>query len=194
MSGEKFLETPEKEIELFLKEVEGVKKIEGGKDREFIISEKAPLLPDERKEWKVFITKFMRDTLSSFEIHLTTEYVEGRKKGVSPYVTERLRRGDFAVEEKLDLHGMRRVEARNEVKRFIIKSVREGKRCLLIVHGRGKRSKGGIAVLKSSLVRWLDAASGLGKYILAFTTARPCDGGTGAVYVLLGKTQWFRGY
>jgi len=98
----------------------------------------------------------------------------------------RLKAGDFAVADHLDLHGLRREPARDAVEQFIARSRAAGKRCVLIVHGKGLNSKDHIPVLKLHLQGWLSRGR-IGRNILAFSTARPHDGGTGAVYVLLRR-------
>ncbi len=121
-----------------------------------------------------------------FDISDTVEYVEGVANGVGRRLLKRLRQGDFAQQGHLDLHGLTRDEARIAVDRFLSESRVGRKRCVLIIHGRGLNSPGRVPVLKNALVMWL-TRSGLAKHILAFATARPVDGGAGALYVLLRK-------
>ena len=187
MTGKKAYEASEEEQELFLQEVKDARKIDRDVLGMLFDRDVMPVLPDERKEWEKFVRALMKGTLKDFDISLGTEYVEGRKRGVGPTVMDRLRKGEIAVEGSVDLHGLNRREARQKVASFIAESRSAGRRCVLIVHGRGKRSREGIPVLKLSLVSWLEAASGIGRHILAFVTARPCDGGPGAVYVLLDR-------
>jgi len=98
----------------------------------------------------------------------------------------RLRHGEYAVQGHLDLHGMLKDEAKAAVERFLRDARTAGKRCVLLVHGRGLHSKDQLPVLKEALKRWLGTAR-FGKHVLAFATARPQDGGAGALYVLLRK-------
>ena len=93
---------------------------------------------------------------------------------------------DAHVSAHLDLHGKTRTEARALVEQFIGTARTDGKRCVLIVHGRGLHSKDHIPVLKEALALWLTRGR-ISRSVLAFCTARPCDGGLGAVYVLLRK-------
>ncbi len=86
----------------------------------------------------------------------------------------------------IDLHGLTRQEARELLPRFISRSRAQRRRCVLIVHGRGLNSKDQIPVLKESLKVWLSRGT-LSRSVLAFCTARPNDGGAGAVYALLRK-------
>src|SRR5437879_564963 len=123
-----------------------------------------------------------------FDISDTREYVEGAIIGLDPRVLRRLRRGDFAWQDHLDLHGMTSATARVAVDRFLAESVALGHRCVLIVHGRGRNSKDQTPVLKERLKSWL-ARGRAARIVLGFTTARPCDGGAGALYVLLRRDR-----
>jgi DNA-nicking Smr family endonuclease len=123
-----------------------------------------------------------------FDVSDTREYVEGAIVGLDPRILRRLRRGDFAWQAHLDLHGMTQAQARSAVDEFLRVSVRAGLRCVLVVHGRGHNSKDQTPVLKERLKTWL-ARGGAAHVVLAFTTARPCDGGAGALYVLLRRDR-----
>jgi DNA-nicking Smr family endonuclease len=123
-----------------------------------------------------------------FDITDTREYIEGAVVGLDPRLLRRLRRGDFAWQAHLDLHGMTAQEARPEVDRFLAEAVRLGHRCVLVVHGRGRNSKDQTPVLKERLKTWL-ARGASARIVLAFATARPCDGGAGALYVLLRRDR-----
>jgi len=126
-----------------------------------------------------------------FDISDSTEYVEGAVVGFDPRVLRRLRRGEFAYQAMIDLHGMSAATARVEVERFITRSLAVGHREVLIVHGRGRNSKDNVPVLKERLKSWL-ARGRIGRGILAFTSARPAAGGTGALYVLLRRRRGAR--
>lgn len=121
-----------------------------------------------------------------FDISSSDEMIEGCIEGLDRRILQKLRRGDYAFRSYLDLHGMNRDQAREEVDRFILESHTEGRRCVLIVHGRGLRSRDNIPVLKIALEAWLQRGR-IARRVLAFCTARPTDGGAGAVYVLLRR-------
>lgn len=123
-----------------------------------------------------------------FEIPDTREYVEGYVIGLDVRVLRRLRKGDYAWQAWVDLHGMTAATARDEVERFILGAVRDGHRCVLVVHGRGHNSKDQIPVLKEGVKSWL-ARGRIGRHVLAFTSARAVDGGAGALYVLLRRDR-----
>lgn len=121
-----------------------------------------------------------------FDISDTDEFIEGHAQGLDHGVVRKLRRGDFAVQAHLDLHGLLKDQAKAELETFVTQARLSGKRCVLVVHGRGLHSKDNVPVLKEALKRWM-ATGRFGRHVLAFATARPHDGGAGAVYVLLRK-------
>lgn len=124
----------------------------------------------------------------SFDLTETEEYVEGARVGLDPRLVSRLRRGEFAVQRHIDLHGMVQPDAKEALTAFTLDSVRKGLRTVLVVHGRGRGSPGGLPVLKHATVQWLSRGA-IGGHVLAFTTARPQDGGAGAMYVLLRRDR-----
>jgi DNA-nicking Smr family endonuclease len=104
-----------------------------------------------------------------------------RRPGVRDQTLRHLRRGRYPVEDELDLHGLSQAAARDHVAEFIASSSHAGLRCVRIVHGKGYRSGARGPVLKIAVNTWLRRHAD----VLAFTSARVIDGGTGAVYVLL---------
>jgi DNA-nicking Smr family endonuclease len=123
-----------------------------------------------------------------FDVTETEEYVEGARVDLDPRLIVRLRRGEFAVEAYLDLHGMTQPDSKLALNEFIVESVRKGRRTVLVVPGRGLGSPGGRPVLKHATVQWLSHGT-LSGYVLGFVTARPTDGGAGALYVLLRRDR-----
>jgi DNA-nicking Smr family endonuclease len=103
------------------------------------------------------------------------------RPGISHQTLRRLRRGHWAVQGELDLHGFTVPAAREALVLFLQRCVRERWRCVRIIHGRGLRSKNGVPVLKGKVAGWL----GQRDEILAYCQARPADGGAGTVMVLL---------
>jgi len=126
--------------------------------------------------------------VGTFELTETEEYTEGTRLGLDPRLVTRLRRGEFAVQAHIDLNGMIQADAKLALEEFIVGSVRKGLRTVLVVHGRGLRSPGGMPVLKHAAAQWLSHGH-MGGYVLAFATARPADGGAGAMYVLLRRDR-----
>ena len=113
----------------------------------------------------------------------TGEELLFQRPGLRKNVLRNLRRGQYVVADELDLHGMTAEEAREALAIFIKHASHHGKRCVRIVHGKGRRSSNHGPVLKPLVNRWLR----LRDEVLAFCSARAVDGGTGAVYVLLRK-------
>lgn len=124
----------------------------------------------------------------AFDITDTTEFLEGAVNGVDHRLVRKLRAGHFAFRRHLDLHGLTVPEARDAVSNFMQRAVRDGERCVLIVHGRGLNSPDNVPILKRNLVAWLSRGA-WARSILAFTSARPCDGGAGAMYILLRRKR-----
>jgi DNA-nicking Smr family endonuclease len=112
----------------------------------------------------------------------TQEYVEWVNEDCRGNVIRILHEGKFSVQDCLDLHGFCVEEAENAVGHFLKESRLKGHRCIKIIHGRGLRSPNG-PLLKQAVIRWLSGRHR--KNIVAFVTARQCDGGLGALYVLL---------
>jgi DNA-nicking Smr family endonuclease len=104
-----------------------------------------------------------------------------QRGGVRDQVLRRLRRGLIPSEDELDLHGLTQTEARDRLAEFITHSRDAGRRCVRVVHGKGYRSGARGPVLKTAVNLWLRRHLD----VMAFTSARAIDGGTGAVYVLL---------
>jgi len=104
-----------------------------------------------------------------------------RRPGVRDQTLRHLRRGRYPVEDELDLHGSSQAAARDQLAEFITSSRQAGLRCVRVVHGKGYRSGARGPVLKIAVNTWLRRHAD----VLAFTSARAIDGGTGAVYVLL---------
>jgi DNA-nicking Smr family endonuclease len=132
-------------------------------------------------------------TGTGFIVAYTPEYIEGTACNVNPSVTKRLHRGDFSVQAHLDLHGLCVEDARQEFGDFLQRSIAAGKRMVLIIHGRGLSSPAE-PILKNKVYKWLTSGPWR-KWVMAFSSARWCDGGAGATYILLRQrplTKRFR--
>lgn len=144
-----------------------------------------PELIDENAEALAQLSELVAGQ-GTFEISASDEFIEGASPGTDRNLMRALRRGDFTLQGRLDLHGMTQAQAKAAVDRFLTDSRRAGRRCVLIIHGRGLNSQDQLPVLKEQVRGWLEHKS-VGKGVLAFATARPQDGGAGAVYVLLRR-------
>lgn len=111
----------------------------------------------------------------------TDEALSFRRPGMGPDVTRKLRRGGWSIQGQLDLHGLRREDARDALSHFIRDATKVGWRCVRVVHGKGLGSPGKTPVLKGKVQSWLIQK----QEVLAFVQARPAHGGAGALLVLL---------
>ncbi len=105
------------------------------------------------------------------------------RPGVQRKVIRNLRRGQLRIEDQLDLHGMTVTKAADALAAFLGECTKRQRRCVRIVHGKGLGSSGRRPVIKESVDRWLR----LRNEVVAFCSAQPGDGGTGAIYVLLKR-------
>ncbi|MGA2403110.1 MAG: Smr/MutS family protein [Syntrophobacteraceae bacterium] len=161
------------------------------------LRKKVPLRPPERK-YPRFLAREEIEAYTQlvdlvagegpFELSCSDEYIDGAVLGISPEVLKRLREGYFSYQDCLDLHGLNRQQARNELRDFIMECFAARRRCVLIIAGRGLNSKDKEPVLKNNLPTWLTRAP-LKRVVLAFASARSYDGGWGAFYVLLRKNE-----
>lgn len=140
---------------------------------------------------------FMEGKLE-FALAFTDEYVEGHVVGLDLLTVGKLQAGQFSPESHIDLHGLNAQQAFHALVGFFRASYLKGYRTLLVVPGRGRNSPNGMPVLKDKLQSWFTQEP-FRRVILAFCTAKPADGGAGALYVLLrkfrkdhGKVYWER--
>ena len=130
----------------------------------------------------------MREALSDdFDVETlldTDEALSYRRPGLGPDVVRKLRRGGWRLQGQIDLHGLRREDARQALADFIREANKQGWRCVRVVHGKGLGSPGKTPVLKGRVQSWLVQK----KEVLAFVQARPAEGGAGALVVLLAPT------
>lgn len=125
---------------------------------------------------------------AEMDITFSDEYIEGSVSGLSRKLMRRLKKGQFPIQDHIDLHGLTKGEAEVRIRDFLIQSYRLGLSCVLVVHGRGLNSENNIPVLKERLPIWLSKGPAK-KIVLGFSTAKPYDGGTGAIYVLLRRPK-----
>ena len=144
---------------------------------------------------------FMDDMLSAkleFSLEYTDEYVQGHVLGFDPLILAKLRSGAYSPEGHIDLHGQNLEQAYAALAAFVRHSYHSGKRHVLVVTGRGKNSPGGTPVLRERVQAWFTREP-FKRVVLAFCSAKPGDGGAGALYLLLrrrkksqGKIIWDR--
>lgn len=110
----------------------------------------------------------------------------GALADVDKRTAERLKRGKLPIEGRLDLHGHRQEEARGELAEFLADAQAAGKRCVLVITGKGPGREGG--VLRQNLPQWLNHPANRAR-VVAFAPAQPKDGGHGAYYLLLRRRR-----
>lgn len=130
------------------------------------------------------LMEMMSDSLDPEDIE-SGDTLTYRGDGIQDSVWRRLRRGNYHIRAELDLHGLNRDAARQAVAEFLAVCQNNDARCIRIIHGKGRGSPNSGPVIKALLDGWLRRR----KDVLAFCSARPHDGGTGAVYVLLRAAQ-----
>jgi DNA-nicking Smr family endonuclease len=118
------------------------------------------------------------DTTTLLEVD---EALSFRRPGIGIDVARKLRRGEWTIQSEIDLHGLRTDDAREALASFLREAVRQGHRCVRVVHGKGLGSPGKTPVLKGKVHSWLVQKN----EVLAFVQARGDEGGAGAVVVLL---------
>ena len=181
------------DINLFLEAMADVKPMR----REKRVSQPSGSLPgvvpeDDPENQTLHRLKTLVKTGKGFVVKNTPEYIEGTGHNVHPEISTRLHRGDFSIQAHVDLHGLGVEDAWNAFEIFIKDSIATGKRAVLVVHGRGLSSPGR-PVLKTKVVEWLTRGP-LRKWVIAFSSARSCDGGAGATYVLLRRRPLTKRY
>jgi DNA-nicking Smr family endonuclease len=172
------------EEELFKNAMEGVVPIPKDNTVERIFKKRIPE-GDQNKE-DAEILKKLKNLVKygeGFHISDTPEYIEGTGYHVHPEIAKRLHRGDYSIQAYIDLHGLIVEDAKEVLEKFLKWAVTTGKRGVLIVHGRGLSSPSE-PVLKRKVVEWL-TRSPWRKWVVAYSSARICDGRAGATYVLL---------
>ena len=172
------------DAELFLKEMASVREI---KEFREIEERKAPRAkpPAPQPDHTVLELRRIVEGTAPIRISDTGEYIEWTSPDINREMSRRLHRGEFAVQDAIDLHGMGLEEAREEFSSFITHAMSCGYFCVKIVHGRGLRSPHG-PVLKEAVKLWL---SRMRSSLWAYASAKPRDGGLGATYVILRKKK-----
>lgn len=141
-----------------------------------------PIAEQSRRDAAAVMQSLLSDDYDSADVE-TGEELFYVRPGLQHAVIRKLRRGHYAIEAELDLHGYVVPQAREALDKFLRNARALGKRCVRVVHGKGKSSEGKMPVLKGKVNVWLRQKN----EVMAFCSAIPRDGGTGAVYVLLRR-------
>jgi DNA-nicking Smr family endonuclease len=178
--------SPDLEEELFKKAMDGVTPIMEKKQIEKI--SKIELPEGFMKKEDAETLKKLEDLVKygkGFNVSDTPEYIEGTGYHIHPEIARRLHRGDYSIQAFVDLHGLLVEDAKEVFEKFLKRAVTIGKTGVLIIHGRGLSSPCE-PILKNKVIEWLTRGPWR-KWVVAYSSARKCDGGAGATYVLLRR-------
>jgi len=153
-------------------------------DRKLAVHDREPPAPEPKQreaDERAVLLQALSDDFDVESLLETDESLSFRRPGTPLEVVRKLRRGHWALQAQIDLHGLRRDEAREALSAFVHDAARRGLRCVRVVHGKGHGSPGREPVLKGRVRRWLVQKA----EVLAFVQAKASDGGAGALMVLL---------
>ncbi|MFE8073102.1 DNA endonuclease SmrA [Marinobacteraceae bacterium S3BR75-40.1] len=178
--------TTKEERAQFLAEMEGVKPIKRPDKADLNAKKEITAAQLERQRAAVADRTPDRNFLTSDHIEPLGPHdvLSFKRPGIQNGVFRKLRLGQYVIEARLDLHRMTVEQARQEVFRFIRDCMHYGLRSLIILHGKGERNPDKVAWIKSHVAKWLPEFDD----VMAFHSAQPRHGGTGAVYVMLRKS------
>jgi DNA-nicking Smr family endonuclease len=175
------------EKELFSRSVGTVRALPArhlpGQRAQLPLVQAAPIAVQQQKDELSVMREAISDEFDVETLLDTDEALSFRRPGMGPDVVRKLRRGGWSIQGQLDLHGLRREDAREALGQFIRDAHKTGWRCVRVVHGKGLGSPGKTPVLKSRVQGWLIQKN----EVLAFVQARPAEGGAGALVVLLAQ-------
>jgi DNA-nicking Smr family endonuclease len=141
----------------------------------------APIPAQRQLDDQRVLHESISDEIDTSALLETDEALSYRRPGIGIDVARKLRRGHWSIQSEIDLHGLRTDDAREALSQFLREAVRQGLRCVRVVHGKGLGSPGKTPVLKGKVHGWLVQKN----EVLAFVQARGDEGGAGAVVVLL---------
>ena len=169
---------------LFQQAMVGVKKLKKSRQVEKRATDHRLISPTTNPDQKAYHQlKNLVETGQGFRVSQTAEYVEGSGEPINPAILKRLHQGEYAIQDFIDLHGLSLEEAMEQLDAFIKYALTRRRKAILIVHGRGLSSPAE-PVLKSAVIKRINSGPWR-KWIVAYASARLCDGGAGATYVLL---------
>ena len=152
-----------------------------GRQASLQVPKPAPIAVQQQLDEQAVMREALSDGFDGESLLDSDESLSFRRPGMGRDVVRKLRRGEWSIQGQLDLHGLRREDARDALSLFIKDAVKVGWRCVRVVHGKGLGSPGKTPVLKGRVQSWLIQKT----EVLAFAQARPAEGGAGALVVLL---------
>jgi DNA-nicking Smr family endonuclease len=171
--------------DLFVRAAGAVKPLQN-EDRVLLKKEQTPILVMQQDlDEQAVLREAISDEFDVSTLLDVDDHMSFRRSGIGTDVTKKLRQGQWSIQRQIDLHGLRRDEAREVLSAFIREAFRHGIRCVRVVHGKGLGSPGKAPILKSRVHSWLVQKN----EVLAFVQAKPADGGAGALVVLLKPGQ-----
>ena len=171
----------EREANVFRDAVGAVAPLKVGARAQHPRERPAPIAHQHRRDEAAALAESISDELDSDAVLDADEQASWRREGIAPDVARKLRRGHWIIQSELDLHGARVGEAREMLGDFLRDAIKHRQRCVRVIHGKGHGSIGKQPVLKGKVRGWLMQKD----EVLAFCQARECDGGGGALIVLL---------
>ena len=169
--------------ELFRRALADAKPLRTKRRAAEVIRKPAPQARFSRADEAAVLRESLEADIDATESH-GGESLRFHRPSVGRRTMRKLARGNFSVQDEIDLHGMTVAEAKPRLAEFIERCAREGRLCVRIVHGKGRGSGQRGPVLKQKVNRWLRQWD----TVLAFVSTRQVHGGTGALYVLLRQT------
>jgi DNA-nicking Smr family endonuclease len=171
----------EAERSLFARAVGEVKPLQSARRVVLERDQPPPIAVQQQLDEQRVLVESISDEFDASTLLDVDDALSFRRPGVGLDVTRKLRKGHWSIQREIDLHGLRREEAREALAGFIREAHRQGLRCVRVVHGKGLGSPGKTPVLKGKVQSWLVQK----QEVLAFVQARADEGGAGAVVVLL---------
>ncbi len=172
---------------LFLQAMHGVDPFED-KHKQHIHMHSAQVLPQKTCRSKQTSKKHIFQNTIELNMEYAAQYMHGYVQGLDSKIFQKLKNGSYTYTAQLDLHGMHADQALDSLLFFVQEAYLQGKQCLLLITGRGLSSPGGQSILRQTTFECL-TRDPLRSIILAFVTALPRDGGSGALYLLLRKKK-----
>ena len=166
---------------LFVRAAGAVRPIRGHRRVDLAPGQPPPVAAQQQLDEQRVLREAISDEFDVSTLLDIDDALSFRRPGIGTYVTRKLRKGEWSLQGELDLHGLRREEAREALAAFIRDAHRRGWRCVRVVHGKGLGSPGKTPVLKGRVQSWLIQKN----EVLAFVQARGDEGGAGALVVLL---------
>ena len=167
----------------FLEAMEGVERMSWNR-KESVLPKPVPPAGEDPELQQARLMREAMDEDVPIPIPDHPEYIEGWIGVSGKRYLPNLRNGMYSIQGQIDLHGLNRAEARAEVESFIVRMSRFRPCCVKIIHGRGINSPPNSPTLKDHLPKLL-AARKMSRYVVAYASSSPCDGGVGSMYVLI---------